>query len=140
MLLFAHGQETEVKKNIPTNLVYGSFGSAFYKYTFNFFYERTFFSDAHNSFGLRLGGGYFEGYSRVGSNFNVQFEADAHGLELGLGITFREFEPDKVNKASMAVNLGYRGFTKNHVFNYRFGLSLPEGVYVGLGMGLRWRD
>lgn len=135
-----YAQETEDKAPIPKNLIYGSFGSAFFKYTYNFFYERTFFSDHSNSFGMRLGGGYFDGYTNRGSNFNVQFVAVAQGIEIGLGMTFREFEPDKINRKSIAANIGYRGFTKNRVFMYRLGLSIPEGIYVGVGFGFGKRE
>jgi len=89
---------------------------------------------------MRLGGGYFDGYTNRGSNFNVQFVAVAQGIEIGLGMTFREFEPDKINRKSIAANIGYRGFTKNRVFMYRLGLSIPEGIYVGVGFGFGKRE
>jgi hypothetical protein len=132
---FCYGQDSAETPNIPKNLIYGSFGSAIYKYTYNFFYERTFISEASSSAGIRLGGGYIEGYTNRGSNFNVQLVVVAEGLELGLGMTFREYAADKSQHKSVAFNLGYRGFTKNRVFLYRFGVSLPEAVYVGVGFG-----
>ena len=55
--------------------------------------------------------------------------------EAGFGITERVFDVSEEERTSFAFNLGLRLYTNNRIFMFRGGISLPEGLYVGVGFG-----
>ena len=68
-------------------------------------------------------------------NYNAQLMVNFYFAETGLGITQRVFDVSKEEKIPLAFNLGLRIYTKNRAFMFRGGISLPEGVYAGIGFG-----
>jgi hypothetical protein len=128
-------QNSANKEEIKKNLVYASVGSVLFPYTVNGFYERSLLRDENISLGVRLGIGKFEGFANSGMNYNAQLMLNLFFAEAGLGITQRVFDVSEEEGMSFAFNLGLRLYTKNRIFMFRGGVSLPEGLYVGVGFG-----
>ena len=127
-------QDSEERAEIKKNLVYASAGSVLFPYTVNVFYERTFLRSENASLGARFGVGKFLGFSDEGMNYNVELMIHLRFVEIGIGATQRDFIGEDIDGLAFAFNLGYRGYTKNRRFMLRGGISLPEGLYAGVGV------
>ena len=128
-------QNAADKEEKKKNLVYASAGSVLFPYTINGFYERSLLRGENSSLGARLGIGKFEGFSNSGMNYNAQLMLNLFFAEAGIGITQRVFDVSEEEGISFAFNLGLRLYTKNRIFMLRGGISLPEGLYIGIGFG-----
>lgn len=131
ILLFSLGSNAQ--NDIRQNLIYGGAGSLLYKYTFNLLYERTLVRDDYNSVGLRGGFSEFHGYKRNGTSFSIDLVVGLQFFEAGLGWQGKDFSGREETQNRLSANLGIRLFTHNRAWMARTGISLQEGIYVGVG-------
>lgn len=141
-LTFIHAYSHNEKSNndlLNTNAIYGNVGSGGLYFTATGYYERLLKQnmwERHISSFVKIGFGGETHWLGKGTYFLAQYGlllgGKTHHLEMGLGPSY--FIPGYFEGIFPSATVGWRIQKPGGSFIFRMGASVPEAIYLGVGV------